>query len=128
VSLPQRDLAPTEELPELAVNGWQKRLHLLRGSCSTQVQWKAHPPAHSYVDSHACAGIGPFRGALQSRPEPPRRADNYLNEALPQYEELPKRLLRSAFIGFSASLVCAMPRRCDLQPACCKHLLRSNYN
>ena len=28
-----------------------------------------------------------------------------LNEALPQYSELPKRLLRSAFIGFCASAV-----------------------
>lgn len=30
---------------------------------------------------------------------------NSLNEALPQYSELPKRLLRSAFIGFCASAV-----------------------
>ena len=28
---------------------------------------------------------------------------NYLNETLPQYDELPKRLLRSAVIGFAAS-------------------------
>jgi hypothetical protein len=28
---------------------------------------------------------------------------NYLNENLPQYDELPKRLLRSAVIGFAAS-------------------------
>ena len=30
---------------------------------------------------------------------------NFLNETLPQYDELPKRLLRSAVIGFSASAV-----------------------
>jgi hypothetical protein len=30
---------------------------------------------------------------------------NYLNATLPQYDDLPKRLLRSAVIGFSASLV-----------------------
>lgn len=30
---------------------------------------------------------------------------NYLNEVLPQYEELPRRLLRSAFIGFCSSFV-----------------------
>lgn len=33
------------------------------------------------------------------------RADNYLNEALPQYDQLAPRLCRSAFIGFAASLV-----------------------
>ena len=32
-------------------------------------------------------------------------ADNYLNEALPQYDALAPRLCRSAFIGFAASLV-----------------------
>ena len=30
---------------------------------------------------------------------------NYLNEALPIYEELPKKLLRAAFIGFCASAI-----------------------
>ena len=30
---------------------------------------------------------------------------NYLNELLPQYDELPKRLMRSAVIGFCASFV-----------------------
>ncbi len=30
---------------------------------------------------------------------------NTLNELLPQYDELPKRLMRSAVIGFSASAV-----------------------
>ena len=30
---------------------------------------------------------------------------NTLNEKLPQYDDLPKRLLRSAIIGFSASAV-----------------------
>ena len=30
---------------------------------------------------------------------------NFLNEYLPQYDDLPKRLLRSAFIGFSASAI-----------------------
>ena len=31
--------------------------------------------------------------------------DNYLNEALPQYDALAPRLCRSAVIGFAASLV-----------------------
>lgn len=30
---------------------------------------------------------------------------NTLNESLPQYDDLPRRLLRSAVIGFSASAV-----------------------
>ena len=30
---------------------------------------------------------------------------NFLNEYLPQYDDLPKRLLRSAVIGFSASAI-----------------------
>lgn len=30
---------------------------------------------------------------------------NYLNESMPQYDELPKRLMRSAFIGFCASVI-----------------------
>ena len=30
---------------------------------------------------------------------------NTLNELIPQYDELPKRLLRSAVIGFSASAI-----------------------
>lgn len=37
-------------------------------------------------------------------PRPPAQY-NYLNAALPQYDELPKRLMRSAVIGFCASFV-----------------------
>lgn len=45
---------------------------------------------------------------------------NSLNEALPQYSELPKRLLRSAFIGFCASAVSGASF-CSLHGiACCR--------
>jgi hypothetical protein len=51
---------------------------------------------------------------------------NSLNESLPQYTDLPKRLLRSAVIGFCASAISgwwALRRLSILVQLCCRPFL-----
>ncbi len=62
-------------------------------NCASSVHQSVHKPI---LTAH------PYRPCS---PQPPVPQYNYLNAALPQYDELPKRLMRSAVIGFCASFV-----------------------